>query len=348
MTGNRRLFGSGIIIVLAVFFFNISTLLAVAFPFREFEEGGQVPDVSLQEVKDAGTTFSLAGFKGKPFLVVFWGADLPEKKEHSVKVLAEVESLSSFLRQRNVQQLSVNVQGDAAADITEVVRQSGSTMAMYTDLDRKAYAALGIFVLPTVLLVNRDGKAAAGFGYSHDLADRLKGAVEIMLGEKTAAQVDAELRPAMKETSAQQKGGQRHYDFGQVMLRRGQIDTAIREFSKAVEIDPALIDAYLQLGRLFLDRNQPADAEKAINQALTADPRSVRGRIFRGELRRQKGQLAEAAQELQGVLSADPENFAALYYLGRVHEDQKQAMQAMEAYNNAYTYLRMHSAAGAE
>lgn len=343
----RRSFVS-VIIVSSVLFFNISTLLAVAFPFREFEEGGQVPDVSLQGARDAGKTVSLAGLKGRPFLVVFWGADLPEKREHSAKVLAEVESLSTFLRQRNVQMLSVHVQGDEAADIAEVVRQSGSTLEMYTDLDQKAYATLGIFVLPTVLLVDKDGKAAAGFGYSRDLADRLKGAVEMMLGEKTAAQVEAELRPEMKETPEQQKGGRRHYDFGLVMLRRGQIDTAIREFSRAVEIDPALIDAHLQLGRLFLDKNQLAEAEKALDQALATDPKSVRGKIFRGELRRQKGRLAEAAQDLQAVLSADPENFEAFYYLGRVHEDQKQDKEAMQAYRNAYTSILTHSAAGAE
>jgi tetratricopeptide (TPR) repeat protein len=347
MTDNIRSFVS-VIIVSAVLFLNISTLMAVAYPFRGFEEGGPVPDVTLRGATNADKTVSFAGLKGKPFLAVFWGADLPEKIEHSAEVLAEVESLSSFLRQRNVLLFSVNALGDEAANIAEVIKQSKSTLEVYADSEQKAYATLGIFVLPSVLLVDKEGKVAAGLGYSHDLADRLKGAVEIMLGEKTAAQVEAELRPAMKEITDQRKGGRRHYDFGLVMRRRGQVDTAIREFSKAVEIDPALIDAHLQLGFLFLDRNQLAEAEKAINQALTGDPKSVRGKICRGELRRRKGELAEAAQELQSVLSADPENYEAFYYLGRVHEDQKQVKEAMTAYKNAYTSILRHSAAGAK
>lgn len=347
MNGNMKSFVA-VIFFCAVFFFNISTLLAVAFPFREFEEGGLVPEVMLQEMKDAGQTVSFAALKGTPFLVVFWGADLPEKIEHSASALAEVEALSSFLKERKVQVFSVNVQGDEAAAIAEVVKQSGSMREVYTDSGQKAYADLGLFVLPAVLLVDKDGRAAAGLGFSRDLGDRLRGAVEIMLGEKTVAQVEAELRPEMKEASDQEKGGRRHYDFGLVMLRRGQTDTAIREFSKAVAINPALIDAQLQLGCLYLSKNQLVEAEKAISQALAIDPNSVRGRICRGELKRLKGQPAEAVQELQAVLSADPDNDEALYFLGRVHEDQQQNQEAMTAYRDAYRAILVRSVAGKE
>lgn len=347
MIGSMKSF-VGVTIFLALFFFNISTLLAVAFPFREFEEGGQVPDATIKGVKDPGKTVTFAGLKGKPYLVVFWGADLPEKIEHSAKALAEVESLSSFLRERNVQMFSVNAQGDEAAGIEEVVNQSGSTLEVFTDPEQKAYATLGIFVLPTVLLVDKDGKAAAGLGYSRDLVDRLKGSVEIMLGEKSAEQVAAELHPEMKEASDQQKGSRRHYDFGLVMIKRGQLDTAIREFSKAVEIDPAMVDAHLQLGCLYLGNKQLAEAEKAINQALAADPDSVRGKVCRGELKRLQGKQAEAARELQAVLTADPENYEAFYTLGKVHEDQKQDKEAMTAYKNAYKNILLHSVAGEE
>lgn len=344
MMGSMKSF-VGATIFLALFFFNISTLLAVAFPFRQFDEGGQVPDVTIKGAKDPGKAVSFAGLKGKPYLVVFWGADLPEKIEHSAKALAEVESLASFLRERNVQMFSVNAQGDEAASIAEVVKQSGSTLEVFTDPEQKAYATLGIFVLPTVLLVDKDGKAAAGLGYSRDLVDRLKGSVEVMLGEKTAEQAEAELHPEMKEASDQQKGSRRHYDFGLVMIKRGQLDTAIREFSKAVEIDPAMVEAHLQLGCLYLGKNQLAEAEKAINQALTADPASVRGKVCRGELKRLKGQLPEAAKELQGVLTTDPKNHEAFYTLAKVHEDQKQDKEAMTAYKNAYTNILFHSVA---
>ncbi|MCL7489019.1 MAG: tetratricopeptide repeat protein [Desulfobulbaceae bacterium] len=335
-----------IMISLSVLFLYTTTLMAVAFPFREFNEGDSVPDVTLKSFEAGRQAVTFSGIKGKPFIAVFWGADLPEKIEHSAKVLAELENLASFLQERNVQRLSVNVQNDDAAAINEVLNRSGSTMALYVDENQKAYATLGIFVMPTVLLVDKDGNVAAGMGYSRDLVDRLKGAVEVMLGEKTAEQVAAELRPEMKVASDQEKAGRRHFDFGMVMLKRGQMDAAVREFAKAVEIDPEMSEAQLRLGCLYLRGNELDRAENAINKALEADPGSVDGRICRGELLRLKGQTDEAATELQAAVALQPDKYDAYYYLGRVLEDQKKHRDAMDMYKKAYGEILKQSAAG--
>ena len=332
-----------VFVILSVLFFQINTLMAVAFPFREFEEGSSVPDVTLQPFNQDQSPLTFSGLKGKPYLVVFWGADLPEKIEHSAKVLKEVESLTSFLKERNVQSFSVNAQNDDQAAINEVVSKSKSTIDVYVDKNQKAYATLGIFVMPTVLLVDKNGNAAAGMGYSRDLIDRLRGAVEVMLGEKTAEQVAAELRPEMKETSTEDKASRRHYDFAMVMKKRGQVDAAIREFGKAIEVDPGMSEAHLALGCLYLGKKELDGAEKAINKALETDPSSVDGKICRGELLRLKGQLEQAAQELSEVVAAHPEKYEAYYYLGQVLTDQKKAKEAMENYKTAYLGILKHS-----
>jgi len=335
-----------VLVILSVLFFNINTLMAVAFPFREFKEGDPVPDVTLKAFQDGQQAATFSGLKGKPFIAIFWGADLPEKVEHSAKVLAEVESLSPFLKERNVQRLSVNVQNDAATVINEVVSKSKSTIDIYLDENQKAYATLGLFVMPTVLLVDKDGNVAAGMGYSRDLIDRLRGSVEIMLGEKTVEQVEAELRPEMKVVSDKEKASRRHFNFGMVMMKRGQIDAAIREFGKAVEVDPGMSEAHLQLGCLYLGNSELDNAEKAINKALEANPDSVGGKICRGELLRLKGQLDQAAKELQLIIVTHPDKYEAYYYLGRVYEDQKKAEEAVDNYKNAYKTILKHSVAG--
>jgi Tfp pilus assembly protein PilF len=290
-----------VLIILSVLFFNINTLMAVAFPFREFDEGDPVPDVTLKSFQDGQPAATFSGLKGKP---------------------------------------------DPAAVINEVVDKSKSTIKVYLDENQKAYATLGIFVMPTVLLVDKDGNVAAGMGYSRDLMDRLKGAVEIMLGEKTAEQVAAELRPEMIEISAEEKASRRHFDFGMVMLKRGQLDAAIREFGKAVEVDPGMSKAHLQLGCLYLGNNELENAEKSINKTLEADPDSVNGKICRGELLRLKGELEQAAKELQAVITSHPEKYDAYYYLGRVFEDQKKEKEAMDMYKKGYKLILKHSVAG--
>ncbi|GAB4338442.1 MAG: hypothetical protein Kow0089_10420 [Desulfobulbaceae bacterium] len=329
-------------VVFAALFIYTGTLLAVAFPFREFEEGDPVPDVTLKPL-ETGPPVTFSGLRGKPFIAVFWGADLPEKIKHSATILAELEELGPFLNERGVQRLSVNVQNDERAAIDEVRRKSGSSMDVYLDENKKAYGTLGIFVMPTVLLVDAQGKVAAGMGYSHDLRDRLKGAVQIMLGEKTAAQVEAELRPEMTEASDEEKASRRHFDFGMVMLKRGQTDGAIREFARVIEIAPDMAEAHLQLGCLYLARDDLENAEKAIAKALELDPESPQGKICHAELLRLKGDLNQAAELLKAVMAAHPDRYDASYGLGRVLEDLGQAKEAVEAYKDAYLKIRAHS-----
>lgn len=335
-------FMARILIVFPVLLFSVSTLTAHAFPFREFKEGDPVPEVNLAPMEAEKPALTFSDIKGKPFIVVFWGADLPEKQERSAEILGAIEELVPFLEKRDVQRYSVDVQNDDNPVITEVVSKAKSSIAVYKDENRKAYGALGIFVMPAILLVDKDGNAMAGMGYSHDVIERLKGSVEIMLGEKTAEQVAAELRPEMKEASAAEKSSSRHFSYGMVMKKRGQFDAAIRELSKAVEVDPTLTQAYLELGCLYLGKNDLVNAETSINKVLEAEPDSVRGNSCRGELLRLKGQLEEAAQLLGNVISAHPESFEAHYYLARVLEDQQKNKEAAESYKQAYLSILKH------
>jgi len=341
MAGNLK-FVLRVGVVLSVLFMNTTTLMAVAFPFREFDEGDPVPEVMLKGLRDASHSVTFSNLKGKPFVAVFWGADIPEKQERSAQLLIEMESLSSFLQERQIRLLSVNVQGDEAPVIEQVVTRSKSTIEVFIDPDKKAYEALGIFVMPTILLVDKEGNIAAGMGYSRDMIDRLKGSVEVMLGEKTPEQVLADLRPEMKEASAEEKAGMRHLGFGLTMLKRGQMETTLRELAKAVEIDPNLTQAHMQLSCIYLEKDQLDKAEKSIAKVLEVEPDSLQAGICRGELKRKKGLLDEAVKDLTAILQAHPNNYNALYTLARTFEDQKKLKEAVEAYKKAYHAILMN------
>jgi len=101
---------------------------------------------------------------------------------------------------------------------------------------------------------------AAGMGYSRDLPKRLKGEMEIMLGEKTRAQIEEELHPKMVEKSAEEKGARSHFNLGKTMIERGQPESAMREFNKAVELEPLMGKALIHLGCLQLDGGKLAEA----------------------------------------------------------------------------------------
>lgn len=332
-----------VLTISTIILFTFSSMAASAFPFREFKEGDPVPDVTLTSMETGSPKLTFSGQKGAPFIVIFWGADLPEKIEYSAKILGEIEELVPFLNKRNVQRYSVNVQNDDSAAIQEVVSKSKSSIGIYKDENLKAYATLGIYVIPAVLLVDGKGNVAAGMGYSRDLVDRLKGSIEIMLGEKTPEQVAAELRPEMTEASDDEKKVKRHFGYGIVMIKRGQFDAAIREFAKVIEIDPGMNNANLQLGRLYLGKGDSENAETAISKLLEAEPDSIQGNVYQGEILRIKKQFAQADELLKTIISAHPEKYDAHYYLGRVSTDMKKDREAMESYKKAYKSILNYS-----
>ncbi|MBU1708703.1 MAG: tetratricopeptide repeat protein [Proteobacteria bacterium] len=319
---------------------TINTVVAYSFPFREFEEGDPVPDVTLQNYEQGKDPISFSKIKGNPFVAVFWGADMPEKMKHAAETLKEVHALAPFLAERNIRLFSVNIQGDVSTIIDTVISQSTDKIPVYLDQDRVAYGTLGVFVMPAVLVVDKDGKVFAGMGYSHDMVDRLKGAIEIMLGEKTKEQVEAELHPEMIEKSAEEKAGNRHLNFGLVLLKRGLQDPAIREFEKALEVNPELNQARIELSCLYLDKGQLDEAQGAISKGLELEPDSLRGKICLGKIKLKKGQLADAAADFKAIQNDNPGNHESHYYLGKVYEEQKLLKEAMAEYKLAFEILQ--------
>lgn len=311
---------------------------AFAFPFRAFDEHEPVPAATVYRLEDAAAV-PLERFKGKPYIAMFWGADLPAKFERSVKTLAALEQLVPFLKERNITVFSVNVQGDGPEIINTIVGDAKSTIPVYVDKDGRAYGALGVYVTPAILLVDKDGKAQAGMGYSHDAVDRLKGAVEIMLGEKTAEQVAAALRPEAKEISEAEKVALLHLNYGSVMLKRGLVDAAAREFEKALAIKPDLAQAHIELGCLLLNKGEVDRAREEVGKGLAIDSGNLAGLLCRTNLLADEGKLAEAVLELTKIVETHPDSSKALYRLARVLEAKKETALAMQRYREAYNLL---------
>jgi len=317
---------------------------ALSFPFRNFAHGDPVPLASFSEYQNA-QPLALTDLKGQDFLAVFWGADLPEKRARSILILEQLLELTPFLQQRNIRLLSINIQGDSNATIAEVLQESNDSGPVFIDPNGESYGALGIYVMPALLLVDKTGRAVAGLGYSHSSVARLKGEIEILRGEKTLAQVEDELQPKMVARSPQEKEAAQHLEFGQIMSRKGRIDPAIREFTRALALVPDLSPAAVALGCLSLETADTARAEETISRALVLAPDSLRARICLARLTARQGRPEQALAALTRLLAENPHVAEIAYQLGKLQEDQKQAQQAAQYYRRAYELLRAERAA---
>lgn len=309
--------------------------MASSFPFRAIAPGDPLPALSFKNSKD-NTVVATESLKGAPAALVFWGADMDTKKERSLKTLAAVEESLPFLEQRKVKVLLINAQGDGAQVMQEVAGGLSGKLPVYVDESQKAYNDLGIFVVPSVMLLDKDGKVAAGLGFSHDFTERLQGEVQVMLGEKSREAMEQGLRPEMKEKPAEVKESRRHLDMALVMVKRGQTDSAISELGKALALEPNMAEAQGQLGCLYLDKGQLAEAKAALDKAYELNPDYLPATICDARVRAEEGAVDEAVADLQALLFRNARNADLHYALGTLLEKQQKFTEAAGEYRKAY------------
>ena len=136
-----------------------------------------------------------------------------------------------------------------------------------------------------------------------------------------------------------------HYDQGIVYLKRRTssdvtyirdskelLNNAIKEFVKAVDINPNYYQAYNAMGVATLQLGNKADAKELFNTALKINPKFATAYDNLGNLELINGNLEEAERQLMNSLKYNSHNPTAMYHLGQVAVRQKD-------YNKALTWL---------
>lgn len=162
-----------------------------------------------------------------------------------------------------------------------------------------------------------------------------------------------------------------HLQAGIAADKQRQFDTAIAEFRKVTELDPAFADGFISLGQAYMEKHDFAAALAPLKHAVEIAPDSKPAHQLLGyalliegyageaipHLQRadektalgiaqiQAGQLAEAVGNLQVALAARPNDPDILYYLGRA--SGLLAKQSIDTLVTAYPdSARAHQAMG--
>ncbi len=307
---------------------------AKSFPFRNIKPGDSLPAVTLEQLK--GGSIELASFQGQPLVLVFWGADLKTKRQRSLKAFNDIKTLLPYLSENSATTLSINVQGDDKGVINGIIQQTDHPYPALLDLDRQAYGSLGIFIMPSILLVDKTGKVSAGMGYSHDFVDRLQGELSIMLGQKTRAEMEAELRPEIIEKSKEEKASRRQIQMGRIMLEQGMPERAMEKFLEALKLQPNSSEAHIELACTYLQIGRLEEAETALEKGLELSPESLKGQLCDARLSAALGYIDEAIADLQALLLRNSRKPELHYNLGLLFEQKGDLKQASGKYRKAY------------
>jgi tetratricopeptide (TPR) repeat protein len=126
----------------------------------------------------------------------------------------------------------------------------------------------------------------------------------------------------------------RLYNLAVTTQRQGDEDRALERFRKAVEVDPALVEAWAAIAVLELGHKEPARAVAAAGKVLEHRPADVEALTVQYEAYKVLGDKVKAAEILErmGVASEDP---GVLYRRGVAMFNASNYAQAVEVLEQA-------------
>ena len=125
------------------------------------------------------------------------------------------------------------------------------------------------------------------------------------------------------------------YNKGVEMSKYNQFDKAIDHYTKSIEIDPKMADAYANRGAAYLRLKQFENALKDCNSAIAMDPKMAYAYGNRGAAYLGLEQFENALKDCNSALALDPKMANAYYNRGVAYLMLKHFDNALKDCNSA-------------
>jgi tetratricopeptide (TPR) repeat protein len=119
-----------------------------------------------------------------------------------------------------------------------------------------------------------------------------------------------------------------HQLLGEVYLYHSQLEEAIAEFRKELEINPGSATAYYKLADGYSRVQKYDDAERLLQRSIWLDSTSTGPYILLGKVLLKKGETELAVRALQRALAMDPNNPIPHHLLGQAYRDLGKSEEA--------------------
>lgn len=208
---------------------------------------------------------------------------------------------------------------------------------MLIDANDVLWGRMGVIVTPTTFLIDKQGAITwirAGHGY--DFATETQTRSGLALGIVGVAETDVGEPVQSLVNDSDEARAKRHLRMGQILARKGEVESGITELKKAMILSPSSVTIRLELVRL-LCRTGNAEEALVTVEDITPDSRAeiARLKMLSGWAHRQLGDLEKAIALLTDSIALDPDLDRALFELGKIYERRGEYKQAMETYRRA-------------
>ena len=123
--------------------------------------------------------------------------------------------------------------------------------------------------------------------------------------------------------------------LGDALAAKGDVDPAVAAYQRGIEHNPMNAKVHVSLGKLYYaEKGLYYESVNAYKKAIDLDPAYLDARMGLAEVYEDKGLYKEAIEEYRKVVDADAKNTGALYNLALVYEkvDPKESITLWERY----------------
>jgi tetratricopeptide (TPR) repeat protein len=212
------------------------------------------------------------------------------------------------------------------------------------DEARSAFGAYKTLVVPTVVVVGRDGRVIHALAsYTNRFGDIVFDALSLAVGSLSVEEFEQTLHPltdASAKLQSQRRAG-RLVHFADRLCQRGLDDMAEAKYVEALEIAPGLRSARLGLGNLLLRQQRLDEAEHEFDEVLAVEPESPSARLGRAFVAAYHGGpgLDHAEEVARELLERDRSWARAHFLMGLVHEQRGDKAAAADSFRTAAELL---------
>ena len=239
----------------------------------DVKHGDSAPSIVLKDGN--GREYGLDEFRGKA-LVILFGQSNHLKTSRACDALREVFS-ESELRCQPIQWLFVLSRSSRLEDLHLKLNEYRIPPLVVHDTGRKAFGDYGVVVLPSLVVIDPEGKVVhAQAGMHHRFSDLAYHAIRVAIGCLTYDEFTV-MRLAHPEQSptADTIRSQRLIHLAEQLATHEMNVMAIAKYREALELNPESFAAHLGLGDVLLSDNKHELAEAEFRQARTLQPDSV-------------------------------------------------------------------------
>jgi tetratricopeptide (TPR) repeat protein len=305
---------------------------------RNVKIGQPVPPFVVPAL--SGQTLKSSELRGKVLVVVYVAAE----QKSSEAALSKADAIARALDDQELAVVSLT------ADVTRVAffRSMRDRLSIHhpmgLDVGREVYGALGLVVLPTTIVVDREGRLVRVISsYKSDYEHVLGSYVRHALGLIDDDELEEELTTRTYQRNRASDRIARRRASARLLRESGLDRDAENELRAALEIDPAHADTRLDLAMLYVDDERLEEAGTLAAAVLKDDPGHRRGKLVLGIVHYHRGRLDEAEALLREALLLNPDPIRTHYYLGLISEQRGDQSAAITHFKEALgRLLRRH------